>query len=229
MGCDYLEPIKGIGPSTAYKLMKEHGSLKKVVATLRAKQAAKEEEFVAAEEEEEDEEEAKAEEEEEEEVEEVKDIKQDGEGDDDGGVVVRKTGGTKRSRARIPDSDADSDEEGDGSYGGGRPVNSEGEDEISEQEEEDEGVTKNKGKGKAKANPVVQKGTKGKSVGAPKKAAPKKKGGIIIPDDWNWEGAKALFVKPDVIKADDIEVSFSETWARSYENKKGDGGGGKRR
>ena len=37
LGCDYLEPIKGIGPKTAYKLMQEHGDLKKVLEHLRAK------------------------------------------------------------------------------------------------------------------------------------------------------------------------------------------------
>ena len=37
LGCDYLEPIKGIGPKTAYKLMQEYGSLEKVLRHLRAK------------------------------------------------------------------------------------------------------------------------------------------------------------------------------------------------
>ena len=37
LGCDYLEPLKGIGPKSAYKLIKEHGSLKKVVHHLREK------------------------------------------------------------------------------------------------------------------------------------------------------------------------------------------------
>ena len=37
LGCDYLEPIKGIGPKTAYKLMQEYGSLGKVLEHLRAK------------------------------------------------------------------------------------------------------------------------------------------------------------------------------------------------
>ncbi len=37
LGCDYLEPIKGIGPKSALKLIKEHGSLKEVVKHLRAK------------------------------------------------------------------------------------------------------------------------------------------------------------------------------------------------
>ena len=37
LGCDYLEPIKGVGPKTAHKLMQEHGSLDKVLKHLRAK------------------------------------------------------------------------------------------------------------------------------------------------------------------------------------------------
>ena len=41
LGCDYLEPLRGIGPKSALKLMKEHGSLREVVAHLRAKSAEK--------------------------------------------------------------------------------------------------------------------------------------------------------------------------------------------
>src|ERR1700733_12541086 len=41
LGCDYLEPIKGVGPKSALKLMKEHGTLEKVVAHLRAKSELK--------------------------------------------------------------------------------------------------------------------------------------------------------------------------------------------
>ena len=37
MGCDYLDPIKGIGPKSALKLIKEQGGLKGVVKHLRAK------------------------------------------------------------------------------------------------------------------------------------------------------------------------------------------------
>lgn len=37
LGCDYLEPIKGVGPKSALKLIREHGTLKKVVKHLRAK------------------------------------------------------------------------------------------------------------------------------------------------------------------------------------------------
>lgn len=31
LGCDYCETIRGVGPVTAYKLIKEHGSLEKIV------------------------------------------------------------------------------------------------------------------------------------------------------------------------------------------------------
>ncbi|KAN0124674.1 PIN domain-like protein [Lactarius tabidus] len=43
LGCDYLEPIKGIGPKSALKLVREHGGLKGIVEHLREKQAEKEE------------------------------------------------------------------------------------------------------------------------------------------------------------------------------------------
>ncbi|KAK3346799.1 PIN domain-like protein [Lasiosphaeria hispida] len=36
LGCDYLDPIPGIGPSTALKLIRTHGSLDKVVAFLKS-------------------------------------------------------------------------------------------------------------------------------------------------------------------------------------------------
>ena len=37
LGCDYLEPIKGIGPKNALKLVREYGGLKGVVEHLREK------------------------------------------------------------------------------------------------------------------------------------------------------------------------------------------------
>lgn len=36
LGCDYCETIKGVGPVTAFKLIKEHGSLDKIVEYLTA-------------------------------------------------------------------------------------------------------------------------------------------------------------------------------------------------
>ncbi|KAI0632213.1 PIN domain-like protein [Trametes polyzona] len=43
LGCDYLEPIKGVGPKSALKLLREHGSLGDVLAHLKEKAAEKEE------------------------------------------------------------------------------------------------------------------------------------------------------------------------------------------
>ncbi|KAI5123452.1 hypothetical protein M0805_008823 [Coniferiporia weirii] len=43
LGCDYLEPIKGVGPKSALKLIREHGDLGSVIEHLREKTIAKEE------------------------------------------------------------------------------------------------------------------------------------------------------------------------------------------
>jgi flap endonuclease-1 len=40
LGCDYLEPLKGVGPKTALKLIREHGDLGSVLEHLRSKQYA---------------------------------------------------------------------------------------------------------------------------------------------------------------------------------------------
>lgn len=42
----------------------------------------------------------------------------------------------------------------------------------------------------------------------PKKTAGTRKQGVQIPEFWPWEEAKKVFEKPDVIPADDVEVSF---------------------
>ncbi|KAK6903959.1 flap endonuclease 1 [Kwoniella mangroviensis CBS 8507] len=44
LGCDYLEPCKGIGPKTALKLLREHNGLAGVVKFVRGKMAEKEQE-----------------------------------------------------------------------------------------------------------------------------------------------------------------------------------------
>jgi flap endonuclease-1 len=44
---------------------------------------------------------------------------------------------------------------------------------------------------------------------SPKKKKPKvTSGGMQIPEYWPWEEAKKLFITPDVVKADDMEVSL---------------------
>ena len=37
LGCDYLEPIKGVGPKSALKLIREHGNLGSILEHLREK------------------------------------------------------------------------------------------------------------------------------------------------------------------------------------------------
>jgi hypothetical protein len=50
--------------------------------------------------------------------------------------------------------------------------------------------------GEAKSKPKPKK-KKGKGKG---------KGGVMIPDEWPWEEAKEIFMKPDVLPADQVEV-----------------------
>jgi flap endonuclease-1 len=107
LGCDYLEPIKGVGPKTAYKLIQEHQSLEKVLEHLREKYVP-------------------------------------------GWTSLDHTGVILIRHFR----------------------------EASKQE------------------------TAADDEGTPKK----KKGGVQIPENWPWEEAKQLFLKPDVLPADEVEV-----------------------
>ena len=50
----------------------------------------------------------------------------------------------------------------------------------------------------SKPKPKPKKKGKGKGKG---------KGGVAIPDDWPWEQAKKIFMEPDVLPADQVEVS----------------------
>lgn len=45
LGCDYLEPVKGVGPSTALKLIREHGSLDNIVPLCRENQSKRQAEI----------------------------------------------------------------------------------------------------------------------------------------------------------------------------------------
>ena len=36
LGCDYVDPVKGVGPSTALKLIRDHGTLEKVVEHMKS-------------------------------------------------------------------------------------------------------------------------------------------------------------------------------------------------
>ncbi|KAJ4479951.1 flap endonuclease 1 [Lentinula aciculospora] len=127
LGCDYLEPIKGVGPKSALKLIREHNGLEGVVKHLRVKTAEKEKTAVEAEEEEEEEEEP------------------------------------------TPTSDVE------------QPDGSDAEEASS-----------------SKPKPKTKK-TGGKGKG---------KGGVSMPEEWPWEEAKELFMKPDVTPADDLELEW---------------------
>jgi flap endonuclease-1 len=36
----------------------------------------------------------------------------------------------------------------------------------------------------------------------------KKRGGVQVPEEWPWEEAKKLFLKPDVLPADEVELDW---------------------
>ncbi|KIO18056.1 hypothetical protein M407DRAFT_32266 [Tulasnella calospora MUT 4182] len=193
LGCDYLEPIKGVGPKSALKLLREHGSLKEVVKQLRARQSEREVKNAEAKEQEEEEEEedvaATSEVEPEEE-----DKPTATEDDDDSDAPKQKP--SKKISRRIEDSD---EEDGD-------HLMRDAEEEGSDAEEKEAPASSQpkaksaKGKGKAKASP--------KKASAASKPKPKGKGGISVPEYWPWEEAKALFLKPDVTPADQLELNW---------------------
>ena len=118
LGCDYLEPIKGIGPKTALKLLREHGSLAKVVEFIRGKMAEKAEE-------------------------------------------------NKAAFAAMREEESESDRESEDGAG-------------------------------ASSSPAKPK--------SPKKKKKITSSGMQIPEFWPWEEAKQLFIKPDVVKGEDLEV-----------------------
>ncbi|KAF9465367.1 PIN domain-like protein [Collybia nuda] len=125
LGCDYLEPIKGVGPKSALKLIREYGGLKGVVKHLREKAAEKAAADAAQSESEEEDEPAPT------------------------------------SDVERPDESGNEDEE--------------------------------------KPKPKPKKKVKSK----------KAKGGIQIPEEWPWEDAKKVFMKPDVLSADEIELEWN--------------------
>ncbi|KAG6810650.1 Elongation of fatty acids protein 2 [Tricholoma furcatifolium] len=134
LGCDYLEPIKGIGPKTALKLIREYKGLQGVVAHLREKTTREAE------------------------------------------------------RAAQAQSEPESDEEPE------EPAPTSDVEQPDKSDEEDDAP-------KAKPKPKKKPGAKGKGKG-------KGKGGVRIPEEWPWEQAKALFLKPDVQPADEMELEW---------------------
>ncbi|GLB38745.1 putative structure-specific nuclease with 5'-flap endonuclease and 5'-3' exonuclease activities involved in DNA replication and repair [Lyophyllum shimeji] len=123
LGCDYLEPIKGVGPKTALKLIREHKGLKGVVKHLREKTAEK-------------------------------------------AAAAAAQAESETEEEPAPTSDVEKPD-------------------VSEEE------------GAAKPKPKPKKKGKGKG-----------KGGVVIPEDWPWEAARELFLKPDVLPADEVELEW---------------------
>jgi flap endonuclease-1 len=149
LGCDYLEPIKGVGPKSALKLIKEHGSLKTIVKHLRAKYVA----FSI--------------------------------------VFVLNTFPLRRSESKKAAAAEQSDSE---------DVASEADEPAPTSDIEVPDVQD--GSEREGEEPVTKK----KKASA--KKGKKRKGGVMIPDEWPWEEAKKIFVNPEVLPADEVEVSM---------------------
>ncbi|KAF8074067.1 flap endonuclease 1 [Lyophyllum atratum] len=127
LGCDYLEPIKGVGPKTALKLLREHQGLKAVVKHLREKVAEK-------------------------------------------------------AAAAPPESESEDE-----------PAPTSDIEKPDDENEDEDAPPKPKPKKKAKG--------KGKGKG---------KGGVVVPKEWPWEEAKEIFLKPDVLPADEVELEWKD-------------------
>ncbi|CDZ97935.1 pin domain-like protein [Phaffia rhodozyma] len=214
MGCDYVEPLKGVGPSTALKLIKEHGSLRAVVKFIRDQKALRDaeeaEESVVEEEPEEDSIKEKEHITDDEEKRVISTsrrtknnrIESDEEGEESSSPV--KDGKKNSSQVRIS---SESDSEPDYQF----KQEDEGEEELSAAEFEKDTNGPAKDEMKTKKSSVKKKPAEKKGTGAKPKPKSKStgKGKVIIPDDWPWEEAKALFLKPDVTRAEDVEVEWS--------------------
>lgn len=233
LGCDYLEPAKGIGPKTALKLMREHGSLEAIESFVRGKMAEKVADAQA---------EAGIEPEEIESDEEDKappspDVDMDLESED---------GYEKRVAADMSGDEEEMDEAGTSSKASKKKKI------VVDSDEEDEPVTEKKKAEKKKpdeddeeepvweASPepesrsqkskspekkpmtdskkkptkkAVKAETASSSAGAASGSKPKRKvgikGGMQLPEYWPWREAKEVFMKPDVTPGDDLEVSWA--------------------
>lgn len=231
MGCDYLEPIKGVGPKNAFKLMQEHGSLKEVMKVLRAKMAEREEADLKKEQKTKSASKKGAK---------SSKSKKKSEDDEDEAMESEEEEKptTKKQKSSKPKNRIESDDEGEGSdpwddpeaaSSPGRasspmrasspPASSEAGMKLDEDEEAKQDNTS-----KAKEEPadddedhtmedaqVKNEDPEAKADDVPKKPAPVRRGGIHVPEYYPWEEAKKLFLKPDVTPADQVEVRDSLT------------------
>lgn len=144
LGCDYLEPVKGIGPKTALKLMREHDGLAGVVKFVKGKMADKE----------------------------------------------------AIARAMEPATDEENEEEEE---------QEEEEEEIPSDRESEEGVDRDEDVKPSTTSPKAKSKPK-KTVAKSPKIKKVTSSGMQIPEHWPWEEAKKLFLNPDVVKCEDMEV-----------------------
>ncbi|KAF8610596.1 PIN domain-like protein [Ceratobasidium sp. AG-I] len=219
LGCDYLEPIKGVGPKNALKLMQEHGSLKEVMKVLHAKM--KEKETQAAKksgkskskskkaESDEDEDEAMESEEEKKPAPKAKTTKSkmriesddEAEGSDPWDDTVGPSSPARTSSPPPPSSPAASSEAG---------MKIDEEDAVKEdaddavKEDTDDAVKKDTDEHKMEEDAEPKK----EDEAAPKKPAPVRRGGIQVPEYYPWEEAKKLFLQPDVTPADQVDINW---------------------
>lgn len=161
LGCDYLEPAKGIGPKTALKLMREHGSLANVVDFIRGKMAERQE---AADE-----------------IEDQQDEKPTSVvASDDGISDIDVESEDGYEKPDVDDGDVDKDGDRDGKSASAGPSSS----------------------------PIKKKTIEIKPASQPQPPTKRKKaiGGMQLPEYWPWEQAKEIFLRPDVLPADQVEV-----------------------
>ncbi|CAE7217982.1 unnamed protein product [Rhizoctonia solani] len=235
LGCDYLEPIKGVGPKNAFKLMQEHGSLAEVMKVLRAKMAEREEADLKKEQ--------KAKSTSKKGGKSSKPKKDEDDEDEAMESEEEEKPATKKQKSSKPKNRIESDDEGEGSdpwddteaasspvrasspMRASSPVASseagmkvdeeDAEEDVKEDAKED---TKEDTSAETKEEPADDNDHKMEDVQAkaddaetkakdpPKKPAPIRRGGIHVPDYYPWEEAKKLFLKPDVTPADQVEL-----------------------
>ncbi|KAF8758952.1 hypothetical protein RHS01_02995 [Rhizoctonia solani] len=208
LGMNMEQPIKGVGPKNAFKLMQEHGSLEEVLKVLRAKMAEREEADLKKEhkakstskkgskpskskkKDEEDEDEAMESEEEEK-------------------PKAKKQKSTK-SKNRIESDDEEGSDPWDDTEAVSSPARDSSPTRASSpaaSSEADKGRSAEDDKDH-KMEDVAAKAddAETKADEAPKKPAPVRRGGIHVPDYYPWEEAKKLFLQPDVTPADQVEL-----------------------
>lgn len=146
LGCDYLEPVRGIGPKTALKLIREHDGLAGVVKFVKGKMADKE--------------------------------------------------AMARAMEPAADEEVEEEEEEEDDEDENIPSDRESEEGVDRDEDVKPSTTTTSPKSKSKPKKTV-KSPKIKKVTS---------SGMQIPEYWPWEEAKKLFLKPDVVKCEDMEV-----------------------